>query len=129
MIDMKAERASIRRHMEAVEAAENGRDEEAFLATVVDDVILQWPGQPEIVGKEAARAWFRGAMASFVSSHETILQIEVAASGDVAWQRGTYVTTYEGPEGRMEMEGKYLDVLRKVNGEWLSVVVATSGNG
>jgi ketosteroid isomerase-like protein len=129
MIDMEAERAAIRQHMEAVEAAENGRDEEAFLATMVDDVILQWPRQPEIVGKEAARAWFREAMADFVSSHETLLQIEVAASGDVAWQRGTYVTTYEGPEGRMEMEGKYLDVLRKVNGEWLSVVVATSGNG
>jgi ketosteroid isomerase-like protein len=68
-------------------------------------------------------------MDSFVSSHETILQIEVAASGDVAWQHGTYVTTYEDPTGRMAMEGKYLDVMRKVNGEWLSVVVATSGNG
>lgn len=41
--------------------------------------------------------------------------VEVASSGDVAWDVGTYTLGYDGPDGRVEDNGKYVVVWKKTD--------------
>jgi ketosteroid isomerase-like protein len=60
-------------------------------------------------------------------SHEFAPEvIEVSASGDLAWDRGTFHSVMETPEGTVEDVGKYLMIWKKMDGEWK--VVAECGN-
>jgi uncharacterized protein (TIGR02246 family) len=44
--------------------------------------------------------------------------VQVAASGDLAVQTGTYHITGMGPKGTDEDRGRFVTVWKKVNGEW-----------
>ena len=65
----------------------------------------------------------------FVSTSITTLGTEVSASGDMAWQYGTHVNELEGPDGRIKQAGKWLSVLKKVDGKWKTAAISISENG
>jgi hypothetical protein len=44
----------------------------------------------------------------------------------MAWEYGSYVSEFEGPEGRSKLEGKYLGIMKKVEGKWKSAAVSIS---
>ena len=44
--------------------------------------------------------------------------VQVAASGDMAVERGTYRFTQDSPRGVTEDVGKYVTVWKKVDGTW-----------
>jgi len=51
-------------------------------------------------------------------------EIVVSAAGDLAYEIGTYRTVVEGPDGRVEGQGDYVVVWRKVAGKWKAAVDA-----
>ena len=84
---------------------------------------------PPIKGQEAVRQRYHGFFETFVSTHITSQQIHVSSSGDMAWDYGVYVNEYEGPDGRIKEEGKYLGVYHKVAGKWKGAAFCITANG
>jgi ketosteroid isomerase-like protein len=94
---------------------------------MTEDSILHKCGAPQIRGLDAWREDYEGFFKSgFISTSITCLGREVSASGDMAWEYGSYVSEFEGPEGRSKLEGKYLGIMKKVEGKWKSAAVSIS---
>lgn len=99
----------------------NGNQVEPLMALVTDDVVLQAPGFPEVVGKAAAREFATGYFAGFTSAWEKTQQDFVVA-GDVAYSRYTYrVTDTSKADGTVHSDtGKGLLIYRRdADGRWL----------
>jgi len=47
----------------------------------------------------------------------------------MAWVYGVYVNEYEGPDGRIKEEGKYLGVYHKADGKWRGAAFCITANG
>lgn len=126
-VDIAAEVDAIRELDRQWQAAVDAKDVEAVISFYAPDAVKMEPNAPGIVGiehfREAFEAWLPLPNVSNEFGPDVI---EVAASGDMAWDRGTYHFVMETPEGTVEDIGKYLMVWKKINGEWL--VIAECGN-
>jgi len=130
MVNVEAEKIEIEKVLKRIEDAENRKDVEAMFEEMTEDSILQNCGVPQIQGRDAWREDYeRFFKSGFISTSITCLGREVSASGDMAWEYGSFVSEFEGPDGRTRSEGKYLGVLKKVDGKWKSAAVSISGNG
>ena len=65
---------------------------------------------------------------ALVSINWEIEQLEISTSGDMAYILGSYHVVTEGPEGQVEVDGKYISVLKKINDEWKYVAFSGSSN-
>jgi ketosteroid isomerase-like protein len=45
-------------------------------------------------------------------------KIEVASSGDLAYEMGTYSLAYQGDDEQLHDNGKYVVVWKKADGNW-----------
>jgi uncharacterized protein (TIGR02246 family) len=129
MVNIEAEKIEIKKTMKRIEAAENRHDVEGMLEDMTDDAIFHVCGVPQIQGRDAVRGLYDKFFETFVSTDITTLEIDISSSGDTAWELGSYVNQFEGPDGRTQEEGKYLGVWKKVNGKWKTVAISISGNG
>ena len=121
--DQQAEVAAIRALSRQWLAAVNAQDLEACLEFYAPDAVEMQPNAPAIVGLPAIREWFEtGLLQPGISNFFEPDTIEVAASGDLAYDRGTYRFAMETPGGRVEDAGKYLMIWKKIGGEWKVIV-------
>jgi uncharacterized protein (TIGR02246 family) len=75
--------------------------------------------QPIAVGRaEIAKAWSALMALPNVSAHWGSREVEVALSGEVAIELGTYSLAFDGPTRRIEDVGKYIVVWRKEGETW-----------
>ena len=122
-VDTQAEAEAIRALSGQWLEAINAQDLEACLAFYAPDAIEMQPNAPAIVGLPAIRAWFEtGLLQPGISNFFGPDTIEVAASGDLAYDRGTYRFAMDTPNGRVEDEGKYLMIWKKIGGKWKVIV-------
>ena len=92
-----------RRWVEAVAA----KDVQALAAFYSPDGVLMGANAPAVVGRDAIQQWFEGAMqAPSLTYRFTPEVVEVAASGDLAYDRGTYDLAMDAPQGRVNDHGK-----------------------
>lgn len=85
-VDLEAIKAAT--HDAYVDAI-NSNDVEAILARLTDDVVLQAPGAPELIGQDAARSFLTGYVEAFQTEWEKT-SIDFTVSGDYAFERYTY---------------------------------------
>jgi uncharacterized protein (TIGR02246 family) len=118
-VDVQAEEEAIRRLDRQWQAAVDARDVAAAAAFFAPDAVLMPANGPMIVGREGIEAWFsEWLVVPEISNTFEPDMIEVAASGDLAYDRGTYRFVLDTPEGRTEDVGKYVVVWKKIDGEW-----------
>lgn len=122
-VDTAAEAKAIhelsRRWNEAVIA----KDIEAATSYFAIDGMLMPQNAEVLVGREAIRQWFEGwATDPNISNSFKGDVVEVASSGDIAYERGTYRFAMETAEGPIEDEGKYVVIWKKVEGEWKAIL-------
>jgi uncharacterized protein (TIGR02246 family) len=129
MVDVQAEKIELERVLRKVEAAENRHDAEGMLEHMTDDAVLHLCGMPQVQGRDAIKQVYAGFFETFVSTDITPLQVEVSASGDMAWEYGTYVNVYKGPDGPIKEPGKYLGVYKKIDGTWKGTAFCITPNG
>lgn len=107
--------------------AANARFEEAVLAgdaagvaaLYTDDAILLAPGTPRVEGRAGIETAFGQMTAGMQAFDLQTDRVEVAESGDFAWEIGTYDLTVETPDGATIRDvGKYLVVWENVDGSW-----------
>lgn len=122
-VDVKTEEVVIRElHGEWV-ATFAGKDIEEAMKFFSDDAVLMPAHAPAIVGKEAIQAWFESWLPNpDVTSTFAPDVIEVAASGDFAYDRGTYQFTMQTADGLVRDSGKYVIVWKKIDGEWKTIL-------
>lgn len=105
-------------------AAINSNDIERILALMSDDVVFQVPGEAELIGKEAVRAWAKGFFAEFEASWDKT-QHAFEQSGEIAVSRYTYTARYQSREDGSQVSeiGKGTCVYRRdSSGRWLLTI-------
>jgi ketosteroid isomerase-like protein len=129
MVNSEADRIEIEKVMKRVEAAENAHDVEGMLAEMAEPGILHVCGVPHVQGNDAVRGLYGEFFKTFIRTDITQLGITVSSSGDLAWDYGSYVNQYQGPDGPIREEGKYLGVWTKVAGQWKATAFSISNSG
>jgi uncharacterized protein (TIGR02246 family) len=118
-VDTVAEANAIRELDLRWQAAVDAKDIEACLSLYVPDAMQMPANSLAFVGTEAIGKWYESwLMEPGVSNTFAPEIIEVAASGDLAYDRGTYRFAVDTPEGRAEDAGKYIVIWKKINGDW-----------
>lgn len=104
-------------------AAINTGDLAALEALTTDDHMMISSGGPPLAGKAALVSTMRAAFESF-DIEETWAPEETVVSGDLAYQRGTFVvvTTPVAGGDPLRVEGNFLRIYRRQpDGRWLMV--------
>ena len=95
------------------------QDAATFASFFADDGVLLTPNGAPMRGPDAIR---QGAAEMFKMPNLTLTfsptRIDVASSGDLATELGTYRMSFDSPQGRVEDEGHYVTSWRKRDGEW-----------
>ena len=124
-VNVEAEKKNIAQLIiDAWEAEVNG-DRERLLDFFSEDVIWHMPGMPQQEGKDSLRAFYeKGPELVSGVSEPTVLDV----SGDFAYavERTKYAHMF--PDGPVEVEGKSLDVFKKINGVWKCVAISVTTN-
>jgi ketosteroid isomerase-like protein len=93
------------------------------MAFYADDAVQMPAHGPMLEGRDAIRAWILSWLAEpGVSNAFAAETVEVAACGDMAYERGTYRSSRETPEGSTHDVGTYLTVWKKIEGMWYATV-------
>ena len=82
------------------------------------DIVIQVPNLPQLKGLETACNFYTEFFKILVSIEGGPAEIIISESGDMAWEYGWNRAVYEGPDGPIEDEGKYLEVWKKIDGKW-----------
>jgi ketosteroid isomerase-like protein len=96
---------------------------DAAAAVIADDAVFFDQAEGSIVGLPAIRASMESDWAEnpdFTVSWTTNA-VDVASSGDMAWERGSWTYDPDGAGEAEEMTGEYVTVYKKVDGAWKAV--------
>ncbi|MGB2959929.1 MAG: SgcJ/EcaC family oxidoreductase [Bacteroidota bacterium] len=122
-VDTAAEAEEIRETSRLWNEAVIAKDIQAATAYFTPDGMLMPQNSEIIAGRGAIQEWFEGWVTDpNISNSFKADVVEVAASGDIAYERGTYTFAMETPEGRIEDEGKYVVIWKKIDGEWKALL-------
>ena len=127
-VDLKAEEDAIRQLNQRWFEAEQRKDLEATMSFIAVDAVMQVPNMPQLEGWEAIRNFYIDFFQVLISVTGGPKRIVVSAAGDLAYDIGTTRAVLEGPDGRVEDDGKYLVVWRRLNGEWKGVAFSFSSD-
>jgi ketosteroid isomerase-like protein len=127
-VDLEAEEQQIRQLAQDWFEAENRKDLDAIMEFVAERVVVQVPGVPIIEGKAAMRDFMAPVLESLVSITGGPMTVVVSEGGDMAYQFGTGLGVFEGPEGQFEDPQKYLFAWQKIDGEWKAVAGSFSSD-
>ncbi len=120
--DLATEEQAIRALNQVWFEAENTKDIEAIMSVLAEGIIWQEADRPQIEGLEAVRARYNDVLLPmFVSVSGGPTKIEVAASGDFAYDIGTSRTVFRTPDGTSTRDGRYFVIWKKIDGEWKAV--------
>jgi uncharacterized protein (TIGR02246 family) len=122
-----ADEAALRALIKDWSAAAQAKDAAKFVSVYADDAVVMMAGAPDIRGLAAIREGIPAMMqdSAFALSFEAD-RVEVARSGDLAYETGSYAMTMTGPNKKPATEtGHYVVVWRKgTDGVWKVVVDA-----
>ena len=122
-----ADEAAIRAVDAAWTKAAEAKDVAGTAGAYADNAVLMAPGGPATSGKEAITKGFTGMMAdkNFALKFAPD-KVEVAKSGDLAYELGDYELTLSGPKGKpVTSKARYVVVWGKqADGSWKALVDA-----
>lgn len=130
-VDVAAEEQTIRdlsmNWLEAAQARDGATIDALFaqdVVTIFDGQILE--GQAEIAADREAE-WAENPDST---TNWTTSAVQVASSGDLAYERGSWAFDPDGPGEAAEEYGEYVTVWKKVGGDWrVAVDAGTTLNG
>lgn len=122
-VDLEAEAQAVRDVSQQWYEYVANRDIESLVNLFADDAVFFDQGEESKEGLAAIRADIENSWAEnpdFTVSWST-LSVDVASSGDLAWERGAWNYDPDGAGEADETTGEYVTVYRKVDGAWKAV--------
>lgn len=121
--DRAADAQRIRELGSAWVAAVGAKDIAAIQNFYAPDAQFLAPNAPPAQGRQAIGEGWRGLvqLPGLVMTFGAT-RIEVSESGDLAYDVGSYALGFDSESGRVNDNGKYVVVWKKVDGEWKAVV-------
>jgi ketosteroid isomerase-like protein len=98
----------------------NSNKVDTLMEGLTDDIVLQAPGAPEIIGKAAVREWVGGYFGAYETRWEKT-SLGFTVTGDLAVERYTYkATDTDKQTGAVTTDiGKGINVFRRrTDGKW-----------
>ena len=120
--DTTADETAIRAVNIAWFKAYNAGDGPAVAELYAEDAVTGAPGTPAVRGKASIREYYVKAVAALAAAglaNSDGPTSDVGASGDLAWQWGTYVVTDKSGAG--VDAGKYTTVFQRKNTKWMII--------
>ena len=120
--DTAADETAIRAVNTAWFKAFNAGDGVAVAALYAEDAVLSAPGAPAARGKASISEYYVKDLAASAAAgltDEDGPTSDVGASGDLAWQWGTYKVTDKS--GAAVDAGKYTTVFQRKDGKWMII--------
>jgi uncharacterized protein (TIGR02246 family) len=124
-VDLAAEEKAIRDTETAFAKAAAAGDVDKVLGFYAEDGVMLPPGEALATGKAAIRtSWAQTLNLPDLEIAWTPTKIEVAKSGDLAYDYGTYSMSHKDASGKVVSDrGKYATVWKKgATGDWKAVV-------
>jgi ketosteroid isomerase-like protein len=126
-VDTRAEADAIRNIEDQWTAANKAKDINKAVSFFASDAVSMEPNKPiSDIGIEAIRksweSWFSDTTYLHNTITMTIDTIEVSASGDFGYARGTNHYSLKTPNGPVEYVDKFIDIYKKIDGEWKCIV-------
>ncbi|MEH6557329.1 MAG: nuclear transport factor 2 family protein [Oceanicoccus sp.] len=118
-MDIANEKAIIEARGKALATAEAARDIETAMSFWAEDAIIQVYGSVQQQGKDSIRKGMQEFFTAFTRFEGNATHIEVATSGDLAYEYGVNRVVLQGEETEMLAIAKYLAIWRKIDGTWL----------
>jgi ketosteroid isomerase-like protein len=119
MVDLEAEKKKLWEYNQEWYRLENNKQVDEIFKFIDDDAIFQAPGMAQFVGKEANYAFFKEYIDNVLISIEgKPTRLEIAESGDLAYDLGNSTARINGPDGPMDDRQKYLIIWKKIEGKW-----------
>jgi ketosteroid isomerase-like protein len=105
-------------------AAIKAKDIDKIVSFCSPDIVIMDANVPINVGHQAVRKSYSSPADSTtsVSHSETVDGIEISASGDLAYTRGTAQQSRNTPNGILNESIKWVSIYKKINGEWKVIV-------
>ncbi|MFN2398628.1 MAG: DUF4440 domain-containing protein [Gemmatimonadaceae bacterium] len=121
-VDPQTEEQAIRDLGRQWQQAAASKDVAAIMRMYAPDAVFAPPNMALAKDSDAIRAAWAGLF-EYPNLSLTFgpTRIEVAQSGDLAYETGTYRLAFDGPQGRVEDEGNYAVAWKKVGGQWKAV--------
>jgi uncharacterized protein (TIGR02246 family) len=123
--DIRVDEAAIRQATTQWAASIPAKDVAKFVSFYAPDAAVYPFGAPRVTGADNIRKYWSDFLTSpnFVSGSVTPATIEVAASGDLAWETGTFALEMKDARGKpATTTGKYVVVWKKQpGGQWKAV--------
>ncbi|WP_430817418.1 YybH family protein [Carboxylicivirga sp. RSCT41] len=126
-VDLTSKKEALQETLQKLVEAEIRRDADAAIEFFADSAIVQPSDMPQIQGAKAQyelyKEFFKMPYSSF-DSQSTYFELD--STGEMAYDTGWNQFVFPGPDGDMEVKGKYLAVLKFIGDRWK--VVALSFN-
>lgn len=128
--DRAADEAAIRQMDDQFFAAVKAKDAAAAAALYAADAISMPPNSPPLMGRDAVMKYnadfFKAPQLAMTGESESI---KFSDDGTVAYETGKYSATFADAKGKIiKDEGKFLNVMKKIDGKWRIVADAFSSN-
>lgn len=120
--DTAADADAIRAVNVAWNKAYNAGDGAAVAALYAEEAVLLAPGAPPERGKASISEYYAKDAAAFAAAGIMVTDAptsDVAESGDLAWQSGTYKSADKS--GAAVDAGKFLTVFERKDGKWMII--------
>ena len=117
-VDVASEESAIRALNRQFEQAVASKNADAVAQLYATDALIMPPNAPVVRGREAIRAFWTDMVKSNPTVSLTSTDIDIAASGDLATDVGTYTFSFTSDQGPVTDRGKYITKLTKVGTEW-----------
>ena len=125
-VDIAAEADVIRNLENQWVIANQTKDIAKVMTFFSPEGVQMMPGKDIVVGLQSIQREFELSFADTTLLWETFTWtndfVEVSASGDLAYVRGTNRLNIKTPDGVVESKGKGVDIWKKNDGEWKCVV-------
>jgi ketosteroid isomerase-like protein len=125
-IDVNAEADTLRNLENQWTAAILAKDIDKIYGYYAPDAVSMPDNKPIFIGRDSIRRVLVSVLSDTTTIAEsysaTIETVEVAASGDLAYVRGSERFSKKTPNGPVENVRKWIDIWKKIEGQWKCIV-------
>ena len=131
-VDIQAETDAIRSLEDQWAVALQEKDANKILNFYATEAVSMSPNKPILVTLDAIKNGIESMLTDttfiFKTYKGTVDAIEVSATGDLAYARGHDEITIKTKDGIVKDEGKWVDIWKKLDGQWKVVISIANSN-